>query len=121
MVEIWALPARERVMLVFRGKVLATELPEAEHRLRAALAAVGSAFDIIADISEAEPLGPEVMSGVQRLADLVIPAGLRTHIRVVGRSVQTALQFDRISRAAGYESRLAFSLREAEGLLDGNP
>jgi len=107
-------------MLVFRGKVLATELPEAERQLRAAMARVGTPFDVIADISEAEPLAIDAMGGVQRLADLVVPAGLRTHIRVVGRSVQTALQFDRISRAAGYESRLAFSLNEAQGLLDGS-
>jgi hypothetical protein len=48
-----------------------------------------------------------------------VPAGLRTHVRVVGRSSQAALQFQRISRAVGYDSRLAFSFAEAERLLDG--
>ncbi|HUM13952.1 MAG TPA: hypothetical protein VLT82_23590 [Myxococcaceae bacterium] len=120
MVEVRALPARERVMIVLRGQVLAEELEEAERKLRQALPGLGPAFDVIADISGAEPLGPEAMAGARRLAELLAPAGLRIHVRVVGRSAQTALQFQRISRAVGYDSRLAFSLAEAEGLLDAS-
>jgi hypothetical protein len=67
----------------------------------------------------AEPLDAEAEVGVGRLAQLLVPAGLRTPVRVVGRSGRTALQFERISHAAGYEARLAFSFSEAERLLDG--
>lgn len=118
MVEIRALPGSKRVLIVYRGLVLAEELEEAERQLRAALPGLPPAFDVIADISAAEPLGPEAVVGVRRLAELLLPAGLRTHVRVVGLSAQTALQFQRISRAVGDDSRLAFSLAEAEGLLD---
>jgi hypothetical protein len=119
MVEIEALPRRARVRVVYRGQVLAAELEEAERRLQSALPDLSPAFDVVCDISAAEPLAPEAVARVRRMAELLVPAGLRTHVRVVGRSGQTALQFHRIGRSVGYESRLAFSLDEAEALLDG--
>ena len=119
MVEIQAIPTRGRVMVVYRGQVLAAELEEAERQLHTALPVLAPAFDVVCDISAAEPLEPEAVAQVRRMADLLLQAGLRTHVRVVGRSGQTALQFHRIGRSAGYESRLAFSRDEAEALLDG--
>jgi hypothetical protein len=119
MIEIRALPARARVMVVYRGKVLATELEQAEQQLRSTLPRLAPEFDMVCDISGADPLTPEAVAGVRRMAELLLPAGMRTHVRVVGRSGQTALQFQRIGRSLGYDSRLAFSLDEAEGLLDG--
>jgi len=107
------------VVLTYRGQVLARETEETEQRLRALLPELGPAFDLISDVSAAEPLDAEAEVGVERLARLLVPAGLRTTVRVVGHSGRTALQFARISRAAGYEARLAFSLSEAERLLDG--
>ena len=119
MVEIRELMARERVTVVYRGRVLSTELLQAERQLRSMLPRMGPAFDMVCDVSAAEPLSPDAADVVRRLAQLLVPAGLRTHVRVVGRSGHTALQFQRIGRSAGYDSRLAFSLPEAEGLLDG--
>ena len=119
MIEIRAVPGRGRVVLAFRGQVLGRETEEAEERLRALLPELGPSFDLISDVSAAEPLDAGAEAGVERLARLLVPAGLRTAVRVVGRSGRTALQFERISRAAGYEARLAFSLPEAERLLDG--
>jgi len=118
MVEVRALPGRERLTIVFRGRVVAAELAEAERQLRGALPRLAPAFDVISDVSGAEPLGPDAVDVVTRMAHLMVLAGLRTHVRVVGRSSQAALQFQRISRSVGYDSRLAFSLDEAEGLLD---
>ena len=119
MVLIRAVPRRERVMVVYRGEVLAAEIEEAERQLRTALPNLSPAFDVVCDVSAAEPLAPEAVTRLRRMAELLLPAGLRTHVRVVGRSGQTALQFHRIGRSIGYESRLAFSLDEAEALLDG--
>lgn len=119
MVEIQALPTRGRVMVVYRGQVLAAELEEAERQLHSTLSVLAPAFDVVCDISAAEPLGPEAVTRVRHLAEVLLRSGLRTHVRVVGRSGQTALQFHRIGRSAGYESRLAFSRDEAEALLDG--
>ncbi len=119
MIEIRALPGRGRVVVVYRGQVLAEELEQAERQLRNALPRMAPVFDMVCDISGADPLRPDAVEGVRRIAQLLVPSGMRTHVRVVGRSGQTALQFQRIGRSAGYDSRLAFSVAEAEGLLDG--
>jgi hypothetical protein len=119
MVEIRALPGRERLLMVFRGQVLEEELDRAEPELREALTRMGPAFDMISDVSAADALTPEVVERIRQMGKVIVDAGLRTHVRVVGRSSQAALQFQRISRAVGYDSRLAYSMTEAEALLDG--
>src|SRR5262249_55394747 len=121
MVEIRALPAQERLVIVFKGQVKEEELERAEQELREALSQLAPAFDMISDVSTAEELGPGAVERIRRMGQLIVDAGLRTHVRVVGRSRQAALQFQRISRAVGYDSRLAYSLTEAETLLDGPP
>jgi hypothetical protein len=117
MVEIQAIPTRGRVMVVYRGQVLAAELEEAERQLHSALPVLAPAFDVVCDISAAEPLEPEAMVQVRRMADLLLRPGC-AHVRVVGRSGQTA-SVPPHRALGGYESRLAFSRDEAEALLDG--
>jgi hypothetical protein len=119
MVEIRAFPGRERLLMVFRGQVLEEELDRAEPELREALTRMGPRFDMISDVSAAETLSPETVERIRQMGKLIVDAGLRTHVRVVGRSGQAALQFQRISRTVGYDSRLAYSMTEAESLLDG--
>ena len=121
MVEIRALPGRERLAMVFKGQVPEEELERAEQELREALPQMAPAFDMISDVSAAEVLSPVAVERITRLGRLIVEAGLRTHIRVVGRSGQAALQFQRIGRTVGYDSRLAYSLAEAQELLDGPP
>jgi hypothetical protein len=119
MVEVQALPRRERLVMVFRGQVMEKELEQAERQLRQALPGISPRFDMISDVSEAEALSPAAVERIRQMAELIVSAGLRTHVRVVGRSSQPALQFQRISRTVGYDSRLAYSFAEAELLLDG--
>jgi hypothetical protein len=119
MVEVQALPRRERLVMVFRGQVLEEELEHAGRDLWQALPRISPYFDMISYVSEAEALSPVAVERIRRMAELIVAAGLRTHVRVVGRSSQAALQFQRISRTVGYDSRLAYSFAEAERLLDG--
>ena len=107
--------------MVFSGQVLEEELDRAEPELREALTRMGSRFDMISDVSAADTLSPEAVERIRRMGKLIVDTGLRTHVRVVGRSGQAALQFQRISRTVGYDSRLAYSMTEAEALLDGPP
>lgn len=107
--------------MVFKGQVLEEELERAEQELREALPRMVPGFDMISDVSSAETLSPAVVERITRLGQLIVEAGLRTHVRVVGRSGQAALQFGRIGRTVGYDSRLAYSLTEAQTLLDGPP
>ncbi|HZJ53187.1 MAG TPA: hypothetical protein VFD38_03535 [Myxococcaceae bacterium] len=120
MVEIEALPGRERLVMAFKGQVLEEELEQAERELRQALPRISPRFDMISDVSEAETLSPQALERIRRMGEMIVSAGLRTHVRVVGRSGQAALQFQRISRVVGYDSRLAYSFVEAEQLLDGS-
>ena len=105
--------------MVFRGQLLEEELERVERELQQAVPRISPRFDMISDVSEAEALSPAAVERIRRMAELIVSAGLRTHVRVVGRSGQAALQFQRISRAVGYDSRLAYSFVEAEQLLDG--
>ena len=107
--------------MVFKGRVLEEELERAEQELRETLPRMAPAFDMISDVTAAETLGPVAVERITRLGQLIVEAGLRTHIRMVGRSGQAALQFQRIGRTVGYDSRLAYSLAEAQELLDGPP
>ena len=107
--------------MVFKGQLLEEELERAEQELREALARMTPAFDMISDVSGAEKLSAAAVERIGRMGQLIVDAGLRTHVRVVGRSGQAALQFQRISRVVGYDSRLAYSLTEAEDLLDTSP
>ena len=107
--------------MVFRGQLVEEELERAEQELREVLERMPPAFDMISDVSAAEKLSPQAVERIRRMGQLIVDAGLRTHIRVVGRSSQAALQFQRIGRAVGYDSRLAYSLTEAEDLLDTSP
>jgi len=121
MVEIRALPGRERLMMVFKGQVTEEELVQAEQELRGELPRISPTFDMISDVSAAETLTPAAIERIRRMGELIVASGLRTHVRVVGRSGQAAVQFQRIARAVGYDSRLAFSVGEAEELLDSSP
>jgi len=121
MVEIRAFAARERLVMVFKGQLKEEELERAEQQLLEALPRLAPAFDMVSDVSAAEPLSPAAVERIRRMGQLIVDAGLRTHVRVVGRSGQAALQFQRISRTVGYDSRLAYSLVEAEELLGGPP
>jgi hypothetical protein len=47
MVEVQALPRRERLVLVFRGQLVEEELEQAERELRQALPRIFSRFDMI--------------------------------------------------------------------------
>jgi hypothetical protein len=121
MVDIRALPGRQRLMMVFKGQVTEEELARAEEELAEALPRLAPTFDMISDVSAAEKLSAPVIERIRRMGELIVAAGLRTHVRVVGRSSQAAVQFQRIGRAVGYDSRLAFSVGEAEELLDSTP
>ena len=107
--------------MVFKGQLKEEELERAEQELREALPRLAPAFDMVSDVSAAETLSPAAVERIRRMGQLIVDAGLRTHVRVVGRSGQAALQFQRISRVVGYDSRLAYSLTEAEDLLDTSP
>src|SRR5262249_27622282 len=119
MVEIRALPGRARLVMVFKGQLDEEALGDAEQELLRALERMAPAFDMISDVSAAGKLSPQAVERIRRMGQLIVDPGLRTHIPVAGRSSPAALQFQAIGHALGHDPRLAYSLAEAEGLLDG--
>ncbi|WP_224365308.1 hypothetical protein [Hyalangium versicolor] len=76
-------------------------------------------FDVVSDLTQAEPLGPEGSAQLKRVLEAQRERKYGRAVRIVGRSTQTALQFARDSKEMQHEPHLAFSLEEAERLLDG--
>jgi hypothetical protein len=76
-------------------------------------------FDLVSDLSQAEPLGPEGLGQFKRLLEAARARRFRHAVRIVGKAAQTALQFSRTSKELQHEPYLAFSREEAERLLDG--
>ncbi|WP_205525481.1 STAS domain-containing protein [Pyxidicoccus trucidator] len=76
-------------------------------------------LDILSDLSGLTRVPVECAAQLRRIVEAAQARGLRQVVRVVGRSAEAALQFQRISRSIGYEAYLAFSLEEAERMLDG--
>ncbi|HEY2437561.1 MAG TPA: hypothetical protein VGH93_10285, partial [Solirubrobacteraceae bacterium] len=70
--------------MVFRGQVLEEELVRAEPELREALTRMGPAFDMISDVSTTDTLSPEAVERIRHMGKVIVDAGLRTHVRVVG-------------------------------------
>src|SRR5262249_46236560 len=93
-----------------------------EQALKAApveIAKLMSHFDVVTDIAGVDTLLPDVMARATELEVLLHHRGGKRIVRVVGRSSGAAVQLERVSRDAGKEAYLAFSLAEAEKLLDG--
>ena len=75
-------------------------------------------FDMVSDLSGVTRLPPESTGQLRRIIEAARAKGYRRAVRVVGRSAVAAVQFERISRALSHEAYLAFSMEEAERLLD---
>lgn len=76
-------------------------------------------FDMVTDLTQAEPLGPEGVAQFKRLLEAHRAKKAGRAVRIVGRSAQVALQFARTSKELQHEPYLCFSRAEAERWLDG--
>lgn len=76
-------------------------------------------FDVVTDLTQAEPLGPEGVVQLRRLMEAHLARKSRRTVRIVGRSTQVALQFARAGKEIQHEPYLCFSREEAERWLDG--
>jgi anti-anti-sigma regulatory factor len=76
-------------------------------------------FDMVTDLTHAEPLGPEGVAQFKRLLEAHRAKKAGRAVRIVGRSAQVALQLARTSKELQHEPYLCFSRAEAERWLDG--
>lgn len=104
-----------------RGAVSEEEARAAAEALISHLPQLRAGFDTITSIDGLEPLAPEALAHISRANDQLMRVNPGRVIRVVGRSAQAAVQFEKLSKPHGHSAQLAFSLAEAERILDGLP
>ncbi|MHB8872730.1 MAG: hypothetical protein ACYC8T_03490 [Myxococcaceae bacterium] len=120
MYEIRASVGRRRLYITLKGSVLTEEIRALVAGLLVELGRFRSAFDVITDISSVEPLSNEAMGELRGGMQALVSHGVRRVVHVVGRSAKAAVQFEHHARESGYEAHLAFTLKEAEAMFDGN-
>ena len=107
----------KRLTITLNGFLNAAETKAAADKVIAAIATLGTGFDVINDVSEFKPATPEAVQEIQRAQAAIKQAGARRVVRVVGANALTAMQFARTSKAVGYAADTAATLAEAEKLL----
>lgn len=119
MFEVQALVGKNRLVVRIWGEIDDAEARQVGDAAVKAIERLRPGFDVMSDLTGLAPVTPEGLAQLRRIIEVAQARGVRRVVRVVGRSVDAALQFERISRELGHEAYLAFSLEEAERLLDG--
>lgn len=119
MFEVQALVGKNRLVVRIWGEIDDAEARQVGDAAVKAIERLRPGFDTLSDLTGLAPVTPEGLAQLRRIIEVARARGVRRVVRVVGRSVDAALQFERISRELGHEAYLAFSLEEAERLLDG--
>lgn len=119
MFEVEALVGKNRLVVRIWGEIGDDEARQVGDATAKAIERLRPGFDTISDLTGLAPVSPEGLAQLKRIIEMQRARGVRRVVRVVGRSVDAALQFERTSRELGHEAHLAFSMEEAERLLDG--
>lgn len=122
MFEVEALVGKNRLVVRIWGDIAKEEAQRVGDAAVRAIERLRPRFDLLSDMKGVTSLDAEATVQLRRIMEAAKVRGFRRVVRVVGRSVDTALVFERTSRELGYDAHLAFSLEEAERLLDsGSP
>jgi hypothetical protein len=117
--EVQALVGKNRLVVRIWGDIDDAEARQVGDAAVKAIERLRPGFDVMSDLTGLSPVTPEGVVQFKRIIEAARARGIRRVVRVVGRSVDAALQFERVSRELGHEAYLAFSLEEASRLLDG--
>jgi hypothetical protein len=117
--EVRVRVGKNRLYFTMSGVVSQAEAKAAADQTIQEVSRLRPGFDTISSISGLEPLEPGALAEIERINAFLVNLQRGRLIRVVGKSAQAAVQFERLSRGHGYSAQLAFSLKEAERILDG--
>lgn len=118
-VDIHADVGKNRLFIRIEGRIDDTEAKSVADAFIREMDRMRPGFDVVSDLRTAELLGPEGVNQLKRILEASRERKCRRTVRIVGKAAQTALQFSRTSKEMQHEAYLAFSLEEAERLLDG--
>jgi anti-anti-sigma regulatory factor len=110
---------KNRIFLCVQGRVDDAEAKSIADSIIKEMERLRPGFDIVTDLTNAEPLGPEGVNQFKRLLEAHRAKKAGRAVRIVGRSAKVALQFARTSKELQHEPYLCFSRAEAERWLDG--
>lgn len=119
MFEVRAHHGRNRLYITLKGTLTVSELNAFVDQAVAESRQMHPGFDTVTNIDGLEPLGDAELECIQRLLREQLALGEKRVVRVVGKSTAAALQFERVGKKLGRSAHLAFSVAEAERLLDG--
>jgi len=116
--EVEALVGKNRLVVRIWGDIAKEEAQRIGDAAVRAIDRLRPRFDLLSDLKGVTSLDPEGAVQLRRIMEAARARGFGRVVRVVGRSLDAALVFGRTSRELGYDAHLAFSLEEAERLLD---
>ncbi|WP_224244276.1 hypothetical protein [Hyalangium gracile] len=118
-VDVHADVGKNRLFIRIEGRVDEAQVRGIADAIIKEMDRLRPGFDVVSDLTQAEPLGPEGSLQFKRVIEAQRERKYGRAVRIVGRSAQVALQFARDSKEYQHEPYLAFSREEAERLLDG--
>lgn len=118
-IEVQANVGKNRLFIRIEGRVDDAQVRSFADVVIKEMDRLRPGFDVVSDLTRAEPLGPEGSAQLRRVLEVQRERKVGRAVRIVGRSAQAALQFARDSKDLQHEPYLAFSREEAEQLLDG--
>jgi hypothetical protein len=118
-VDIHANVGKNRLFIRIEGRLDDAQARSVADTIIKEMERLRPGFDVVSDLTKAEPLGPEGSAQLKRVLEAQRERKYGRAVRIVGKSAKTALQFARDSKEFHHEPYLAFSMEEAERLLDG--
>ncbi len=118
-VEIHANVGKNRLFIRIEGRLDGAQARSAADAMIKEMDRLRPGFDVVSDLTKAEPMGPEGSAQLKRVLEAQRERKYGRAVRIVGKSVAVAVQFERDSKEYNHQPYLAFSLEEAERLLDG--
>jgi len=118
MVKIWSDASKNRVYMVLKGGITESEIKSAADLFISEVQKLNPPVDVINDISEFTPESNMDISHILRAQKFIVQYGLGRAIRVIRDKVEGVIPFVAGVVETGYNANLAYSVEEAEKMLE---
>lgn len=119
MFEVKASVGKNRIVIRMAGTVSADDCRAMAAQLISELERLRPGIDLINDVRELAGVPDFPPDAVQASAVALKEKGVRRVVRVVGRQAAVVVAMEKTSRMFGFSAALAYSMEEAENVLDG--
>jgi hypothetical protein len=116
--EVKANVGKNRMLIRLAGTVSADDCRTMLGMLETELQRLKPGVDVLNDVRELAGIPDFPPETVRAAADLLIEKGVRRLVRVVGKQAGVVVSMEKTSRVFGFSAALAYSMDEAEKVLD---